>query len=290
MKKYHTLGELLYDYRKEKGMSQGKFAAKLNVDVRTIIRWEKNVTLLKPEKEEALVKETLLPHQLIRNLNSLNVIPTYYDFKVRKYSLNEVSSKLPNASWFKEQIHINTDRIRPINFEEDIDYIIKCMQFQNTAANIVNRQVIKEAIKLLPELNLIITDDSGYYAGHCVFFPMKSDSYENLRNRKISEGQLSVNDLVNYKTQTKPIFHTYDITVDCNDNAYYLLAPVFRFFKNLAIDDYVSSSYTTRHDSLQINKDSGMHIIWEDKEEQERLGLVYPPRFIEGSYKDFLSE
>jgi len=290
MKKYHSLGELLYDYRKENGMSQADFAGELNVDVRTIIRWEKNITLVNPEKEDTLVQETLLPHQLIRNLNSLNVIPTYYDFEIRKYSLNEVSTELPSASWFKEQIHIITDRIRPIKFETDIEYIMKFMQFQNKSSNIVKRHVIKEAIKLLPELNLIITDDSGYYAGHCIYFPLRPESHEKLKSRKISENQLSVKDMVNYKTQTNPIFHTYDITVDCNDNAYYLLAAVFRFFMTLKSDNYVTSTYTKRHDNLKINREIGMKIIWEDKEEQERLGLKIPPRFLEGNYKDFLGD
>jgi transcriptional regulator with XRE-family HTH domain len=290
MKKYHSLGELLRDYRDENGMSQADFAGNLNVDVRTIIRWEKNITLLKPEKEDVLVQDTLLPHQLIRNLNSLNTIPTYYDFKIRKYSLNQVSNKLPSASWFKEQIHIVTNRIRPIEFDTDIDYIMKFMEFQNKTTNCVNRHVIKEAIKLLPELNLIITDDSGYYAGHCIYFPLNTNSYKKLKNREIAENQLTVEDLVNYKAQKKPIFHTYDISVDCNDNAYYLLAAVFRFFMNFKSIDYITSSYTKRHDNLKINQEIGMKIIWEDKEEQERLGLKIPPRFLEGNYKDFLAD
>ena len=290
MKKYTSLGELLIDYRKIDNISQADFAANLNVDVRTITRWEKNITLLKLEKEDALVQETLMPHQLIRNLNTNKPIPTYYDFVVRKYSLNEVSTKLPKASWFKEQINIITERIRPINFETDIDYIMKFIRFQKTAVHIVNRQVIREAIKLLPELNLVITDDAGNYAGHNIVFPLKPDVYEKLKNREILDTELSVNDLTNWKVQTKPIFHTYDITVDCNDNGYYLLAAIFRFFKKLNTKDYICSSYTFRNDNLDNSRDIGYQVIWEDKEEQERLGLEIPPRFMEGDFKDFLSD
>ena len=290
MKKYSSLGELLIDYRKIDNISQADFAANLNVDVRTITRWEKNVTLLNPEKEDALVQETLLPHQLIRNLNTINPILTYYDFQIRKYSLNEVSTKLPKASWFKEQINIITERIRPIRFETDIEYIMKYIRFQRTSTHIVNRQVIREAIKLLPELNLIITDDSGNYAGHNIVFPLKPDIYEKLKNRELLETQLSVNDLANWRIQAKPIFHNYDLTVDCNDNGYYLLGAIFRFFTNLNTRDYISSSYTLRNDNLENSRDIGYKVIWEDKEEQERLGLEVPPRFMEGNFKDFLSE
>ena len=41
MKKYKSLGELLIDYRKENELSQFDFAAQVNVDVRTVQRWEK---------------------------------------------------------------------------------------------------------------------------------------------------------------------------------------------------------------------------------------------------------
>jgi len=164
------------------------------------------------------------------------------------------------------------------------------MRFQKGSTNIVNEQVIKEAINLLPELNLIITDDSGNYAGHNIVFPLKADIYEKLKNRELLETQLSVNDLANWRIQAEPIFHTYDLTVDCNDNGYYLLGAIFRFFKNLKTDDYISSSYTLRHDILETSRGIGYKVIWEDKEEQKRLELEIPPRFMEGNFKDFLSE
>ena len=70
MKKYNSIGELLVDYRKIKQSSQAEFAARLNVDIRTVQRWENGSTLIKPDKEEDIVMETLLPYQLLRNLNA----------------------------------------------------------------------------------------------------------------------------------------------------------------------------------------------------------------------------
>lgn len=290
MKKYTSIGELLRDYREDCKMSQADFAAKVNVDIRTVHRWEKNITLLNPEKEDALVQETLLPHQLIRNLNSSITIPTYYDFRIRKYSLNNVSTKLPNAFWFKEQIDITTDRIKPINFEDDIEYIMKYMQFHKNPSDIVNRQIIQEAIKMLPELNVIINDDSGYYAGHCICFPLKLESYEKLKNREILESQLSIKDLANYKTQSEPIIYEYDISADCNDNIFYIVTYLFRFFNNLSGSKYIYSALTSRSDSLELAKHIGLKIIWEDKTELEKLGLEVPLRFMEGNFKDFLAD
>jgi len=52
MKKYSNLGELLIDFRELNSLTQTDFAAKLGVDTRTIVRWEKNTTLIKPQKED----------------------------------------------------------------------------------------------------------------------------------------------------------------------------------------------------------------------------------------------
>ncbi len=64
MKKYSSLGQLLLDYRKVYAVSQIDLAAQFGVDIRTIIRWEKNETLLKPDKEEEMVDITFIPTRL----------------------------------------------------------------------------------------------------------------------------------------------------------------------------------------------------------------------------------
>ena len=88
MKKYNSIGELLADFRKLNKISQAEFASRLNVDIRTVQRWENGTTLIKSEKEDEIVKETILPYQLVRNLNAVVPIPTFYDFSLRKYSLS----------------------------------------------------------------------------------------------------------------------------------------------------------------------------------------------------------
>ena len=171
MRRYQDIGELLIDYRKINGMSQSDFANLLDVDVRTIHRWENGSTLIKPEKEGDLVRVTHLPHQLIRNLNASYPIETSYDFSLRKYAMNRLNVKLPSASWFKAHMDQATHRIRKFDHETDIDYLEKYMQFHKR----INRnlsEVIKESSRLLPEMNLIITDDSGYYSGHSLIFPI----------------------------------------------------------------------------------------------------------------------
>ncbi|UCE92632.1 MAG: helix-turn-helix transcriptional regulator, partial [Flavobacteriaceae bacterium] len=213
MTKYNDIGELLIDFRRINGMSQSDMAAELEVDIRTVQRWEKGITLIKPEKEEDLVLLTLLPYQLIRNLNAAVPIPTFYDFSLRKYALTELNDDLPEASWFKANLEKATRRIRPLDHESDIDYLERYMQFHKK----INRnlsEVIKESTRILPEMNLIITDDSGYYSGHSLIFPIKESSYERLRSHEIEESELTVDDLIHPGRSARNIYYGFDITAD----------------------------------------------------------------------------
>ena len=123
MKNYLTIGALLIDYRKENQLSQLDLSSQINVDVRTVQRWEKDITLIKLDKEREIVETTLLPHQLIRNLNATTPIPTYYDFRIRKYCLSELNNTLPDANWFKPRINEISKRVRTIDVLKDMSIL-----------------------------------------------------------------------------------------------------------------------------------------------------------------------
>jgi len=288
MKKYNSIGELLIDFRKLNKISQAAFAARLDVDIRTIQRWENGATLIKPDKEDDLVNETLLPYQLLRNLNAVVPIPTYYDFSLRKYSLSRLTNNLPKAKWFKDSIDIATQRIRAFDYESDIDYIVKYMRFHKQITKQL-REVIREASRLLPEMNLIITDDSGYYSGHSLIFPLKTEVYEKLKNQKMKESDLSVNDLTPHRKLARPIFFGFDITADSNDNMFYLNSQLLRFVRDKPNQNYLFCSMPLRHDNFDVNRQMGLQIIWEGEKGKNEYGLEVAPRFQEGNFQNFLS-
>ncbi len=289
MKKYSSLGELLFDYRKQNNISQSDLAVYFNVDVRTIIRWEKNETLLKSDKEEEMVDITFIPYQVIRNLNAPVSIPTYYDFDLRRYSLSLISNDLPEADWIKDKINIKSDRLRTIKFDSDIESIIRCSLYQKQIFKPINEDIIKKAIQLLPEINVIIYDTSGYYSGHSVFFPLSMDLYKKIRNRTMKEADITINDLIDYKKVENPVFYAYDISADCNENLYYLGGVTMNFFKNLDFP-YTYASYASRNDTYRLNQQLGVPIIWEDKELQQVINSHAPPRLYEGNFKRYFEK
>jgi transcriptional regulator with XRE-family HTH domain len=287
MKKYYSFGELLVDYRIYSGLSQAEFASKIDVDIRTVQRWESDQTLVKPEKEEAIIDVTLFPYQLIRNLNASIPIPTYYDFRINKYALTELNEELPKAAWFKQQLENSTDRIRAFDYESDYDYIAKYMEFHKELPKNI-KEVIRESAKIIPDMNLIITDDSGYYSGHSLIFPINRKTFNNLKSKKILEHEITVDDLVNYKTQDLIILYGFDLTADSNDNMFYIVNHLLRFLRDLPNQNYLYCSTALRYDSYKLVDNLGLKIVWEEEKEKNNLGLESSRRFQEGDFREFL--
>ena len=289
MKKYNSFGDLLIDYREVNQVSQADFAVKVNVDTRTVQRWEKNVTLVKSEKEAEIVNETLLPYQLIRNLNASIPIQTYFDFSLGKYSLTELSNALPDSSWFKSYMESTTHRIRIIDFDTDIQYITKYMQYFKTVSKSISK-VIEESIKILPEMNLIITDESGYYSGHSFVFPIDQKTYLKLKSKELNEKDLKIDNLVNYKTQERPIFYGFDVTANCNDNIFYIVNHLFRFLRDMPQHNYLYCGTPYRYDNHELLIQFGLEKIWDELDRKTEQGLIMDSRFYEGNFKSFLMD
>jgi transcriptional regulator with XRE-family HTH domain len=288
MKKYTTLGDLLKDFRKLNKISQSEMANRLNVDVRTLIRWENNETLIKPEKEEELVEETFIPYQLIRNLNANVAIPTFYDFRIRKYAYSELSNELPEAEWFRSHLNIDAHRSRPIKTESDLEHIANYFKHFYDHLNTIHKELILEAAKMFPQINQILFDTSGYYAGHCIAFPIKHDIYEKIRLKEITEDVLDSNCLSSIKPDEETLFYFYNITADCNENLFYVICPLLKYFQEFK-GSYKIASYVLRPDGFDLVEQLGLKLVWEE-ENKELIGeLEFLPRFYEGDFIEFLS-
>ena len=291
MKKYSSIGELLIDYRILSNTSQADLAAQFEVDIRTILRWEKNQTLLKPEKEEAMVDITFIPYQVIRNLNAPVAIPTYYDFDIRKYSLSTVTHEFPDANWLKNKIDsISTDRLKTLKHKDEIEDILRSSLIQRHISKPIRKELILKATELLPELNFILYDHSGYYSGHSIFFPLSQDCYQKIKNKTLKEEAITETDFVNYKTDKNVVFYGYDVNSDCNENLFFIIGRILKFFRDIPNKEYLYASYTSRHDTFEINKQMGIELVWEDKSLQNKLNSKAPPRLYEGNFTEFLKQ
>ena len=61
-----------------------------------------------------------------------------------------------------------------------------------------------------------------------------------------------------------------------------------KFLNELTSKKYLFASYTSRHDTYEINEKFGATLVWEDKQEQAKLKSKAPPRLYENNFSAFL--
>jgi len=281
MRRYDTLGELLVAYRKFNNLSQVDFASPLNIDVRTTQRWENNLSIVKPAKENDLINATLIPHQVIRNLNSTIPIPTYYDFVIRKYSTSRLGMKTPDIEWVKANININTKQLKSIETKADLEDVYKYLTRQYTTKNRFSIEVLEKASKVCPELNLILRNNGQYYMGHYSIIPIREYVYNRIKNKEITNSEITIHDLVENVERDNPVFYSISHSAETNDLLEYLLAKIIKYFQDRNIPNYKIASFSNRHDTRIISEQMGFKLIWKHK---DKIHLQNNIDFFEGRY------
>jgi len=284
MKKYHSFGKLLADYRKFHNLSLIELAAKLDVDVRTVTRWEKDESFIKADKEKDVVEILNIPHQVVRNLNTDYPIPVYYSIKLRTYSLSSLLVKPIGAAWYKSDLPREDELIHLIANDSDVEFVTDIQEMNNNPKP-VKAELVKEAAKLLPELNLMLVDQSGYYAGHISVLPLKYSSYKKIRERKMDEGALQCTDLSSNFTKAPLVFYFYSLYADSLENSYHLINRLLSYFKEKKFDDYLFAGITYRENKVDLLREMGIKVIWKDTGEE---GSEVNCTFMEGDLDMFL--
>lgn len=278
MVKFETLGELLVAYRNYKGLNQTDLAVALNVDNRTIIRWEKNTSLLKPDKEEELAEATFIPYQVIRNLNAPISIPTFYDFKLRKFALHEVHSQPPHVDWLRSLPKFTNDQLQTISNEKQIQLIKRCLVAQGKNEALINSAFILKIAELLPELNFILFDTNGFYSGHCLIAPVTPKAYSKVKDKSLHPSQLSEIHLAK-EIKDDPIFLGLDINADSNENLFGLFVPVKAFFDQIQ-GKWTFASFTSRTDTELLNQQFGNSLIWKHQSKMDNSPVYLYERVV----------
>lgn len=286
MKKYITLAELLIDYRNYHRLSQFDLAAKLDVDARTVIRWEKNESLVRQEKETDFVRILGIPHQVIRNLNSETPIPIYFDFFRRVYSFTTLSQKVLSNSVFILDPEIDTDRIHLISSKKDIEFISYIHKLHKNYYPLKS-EILLKAAQMLPELNLALHSYSGFCAGHISILPLKYSSYLKIRNEGMLERNLHFNDLSFDLDNSPQVFYYYSLYADSVENSYYLINRVMFHFKKMKYNDYIFAGISRVKERIDLFKEMGLNMVWEKQIEKDGRNKS---TLLEGTLENFLSK
>ncbi len=132
------------------------------------------------------------------------------------------------------------ERIRGIDVEYDLSYLVEYLKIpKKQHENFSN--VLREAVILLPEVNVIITDELGYYSGYELIIPISEETYKLIKTKKMHAYELTASHIVGPKFQDKPIFFGYILTADCNDNIQYLVGHLLSYFKKMNAKSYLKN-------------------------------------------------
>jgi len=284
MKKYTSLAELLVDYRAYHQLSQIDFAALLDIDARTVLRWEKNESLINQEKEKSIVEILGIPHQVIRNLNTENPIPIYFDLFRRIYSHTRLSQKVLISCELLLDSTIDTDRFHLISKQSDIEFVTY-IQKLNKNIRPLKAELIRKAAKILPELNVVLLGQSGFYSGHITVIPLKYDTYLKIRNREIKESDLKTTDLDIDLSENPLVFYYYSVYADSAENYYYILNRLLTYFQRNKFENYIFAGISYRKPKIEFLLEIGLDNIWEEPIEEDGKDMA---SLMEGNYDEYL--
>jgi transcriptional regulator with XRE-family HTH domain len=287
MKYYCGLTEFLKDYRDKHGLSQAELAAKLDVDIKTVSRWESGKSFIRPEKVAEVAEKLFVPYQFLHNINSCNAVKMFYDIDMRIYSFSAAGTKVPDISLFKIDMPDDDVIIRKIEGEEDLQFVIKSDNYRIPDRKL-KKDLIKGAANILPEINLIIIDSTNTYAGYTVFLPLRKEVYDWLKNKEISQDDLSEHDFVVNTGHGDFVYYFYTLYADSFKSTYYLMKRVLNYFSKLKSKDYLITGITFTEVLTDILKDMEFHDVWKEKldgvhENESRKILM------EGDFKKYMA-
>ena len=280
MKRYNNLSEILIDYRGHKGIAQIDLAGILDVDVRTVSRWEKGVSLIKPDKEKAFAEILFIPYMVLRHLNSENPLPVYYNFNERIYSLNAIGKKIVDSSVFKIDLPADDQEVSVPGKEEDYSFVNRIVEAKGKVPY-ASEFMLKKAVSLLPELNLILFDQAGTYAGCMAVLPLKQKVYEKIKNNELNETVITARDLVDNVEREPFVYFYYVLYADSFGSTYYLTRHLFSQLQNNSHkQDSIFAGVSCTDNQIRLLTDMGLKQYREEplQDTDDHKGLLLEGR------------
>jgi transcriptional regulator with XRE-family HTH domain len=286
MKKYERLSELVKDIRKFNNLTQGGLAGLLKVDTRTVMRWESDDSLLKNNKVKEFAEKLFIPYQVIHNLNSERPITIYFSIKNRTYSFTSSAVKVIDPSWFNLDLPKDNERIHMIESKEDIEFVERIQIMQGNKFPMW-KEVFKQSVKIIPDLNLVLLDQAGFFAGHISIIPLKYTTYLKLKSKEIKENEISITDLTSNFGEKPFVFYYYSLYADSMSSTYCLMNRILTYFNDRKFKDYLFAGITFRDSKIALLKEMGLKEVWDNINADE---VGFEGTLFEGTFDGFLNE
>jgi hypothetical protein len=117
--------------------------------------------------------------------------------------------------------------------------------------------------------------------------PLKYSTYLKLKNREITEADITINDLAfKHNKDEIRVFYYYSMYAESLDKVFLLLKRLFSYFKKNKFNNYLVAGISYRKTKVELLKQFGLKKIWEvPLPEKDKASAV----FMEGDFDTFLS-
>ncbi|MBU1056000.1 MAG: helix-turn-helix domain-containing protein [Proteobacteria bacterium] len=266
-KLYKSLGSLLKDYRKWRGVSQEFISGLIRVSVRQLRNWESNRRRVRTENLHDLSEVTGIPMQVCVALNADQ--PMWYTLQKRWFASSPVLADSLPSTLFKysgkldDVFSLTKEKIRT---DKQYNMVLSCHNDIYRAVKPLRRDVVEKASSIIPDLNFIVLDSWGHYVGHSIWLPLKNDAFEQLKKQKSFEGWLtpeSISDIVALKEGTILLFSTYKASINV---AYYNQINATQYLTGIdKKEKFIVGMYTAMKETHELLSTLGFKLAKNDK-------------------------
>ncbi len=261
---YESLGSLLKDYRKWRKLTQERFAESIRVSVRELRNWEANRRRAGIENLHDISEVTGIPMQVCTALNTDQ--PIWYSLQKRLFmysSIEEAQFSSIDIFKYSQKLHDSGFLKRStITKDRQIDMILSCHQDLYGPERLLQRNVIKAASLIVPDLNYtIMLDCWNHYVAHQVCLPIKMDVYRELKEQKTIENYLTSEMISDIIAQGEGVFFYYSsFAANISTTSMVILNSLRAISKIKQKERYVLASHTGTKEATIMVKNLGMKL------------------------------
>ncbi|MBU3949534.1 MAG: helix-turn-helix domain-containing protein [Proteobacteria bacterium] len=260
---YKSLGSLIKDYRQWRELSQETIARLVGVSARQLRNWEADRRRARIENLHDLAEVTGIPMQVFVALNADQ--PLWYSMQERRFAYSSVEAHSLHRELFRypeksgDEILLKSE---PISKNKHMSMVLSCHQDIYCTLKPLRSDVVQKASMILPDLNRIIFDSWGHYAGHSIWLPLKIDDYNQLKQEASFESYLTPDKISDVIALGEGIFLDYSSYLSSLDVAQFKIMNSVRYFANLKQNaNYLLAVYTAMEELNELLSNMGMEAI-----------------------------
>lgn len=310
MTRYNSLGELLHAYREFMGRIYGRpytqadmaYELRIRSGERTWGKWERDECSPNAKSVIHLAEQTRLPVEALTRLR--DGYPTYYNLRSNRYSLGPYHTSLMNAAVLRDRLFIE-DAVacrgrgahtvtslgtfgdgavaRHPQHGEEMRALLAFHGRLFKHARQVDEGVLTEAVNRLPELNLLLRDHLGHYAGHVLTIGLTASASARLRSRA-SEASIGLTDLADRDRTNMAALHIYSLLAVETTYAYRLVAQFVRALASAPMVRFkerggILSRLAVTADAVDMCAAFGLRAVYADPDYHREHGTEVRPEF-----------